>query len=468
MMKKLLVPSLFLLLACFSASAQLKIGNYTVDTVSIASRLHVPWEILWGPDDKIWFTERNGKISKVDPVTKQKKVLFTFNNVHEESESGLLGLALHPNFPDSAFVYTVYTYKTTGILERLVRLTYNPTLDNLGNEKILIDNIKGNTTHDGSRLKFGPDGKLYMTTGEAQDKPAAQDLTNYNGKILRINSNGSIPSDNPNPNSHIWSYGHRNPQGLTFGPNGIVYNSEHGENENDEINIITKNKNYGWPYVRGFCDNDFDFDANASRDEMYYCNLWNPTPPIKRWSPTLATAGLEYYGHTLFADFTNSLLLVTLKEQDFRVLKLASDGLTVTSETISLNATFGRLRDICVGKNGEIYISTSETDGRGSAINVDDRIIKFTPRQFPTGIDGDETGIDMKLFPNPSQGFVRVQGLNEESSLEISSTEGKSILSQQIKNNEADISQLSNGYYIYKIKTNSGVVKTGKLVVSKP
>lgn len=466
-MKKLLLSAILVAGSLTFSSAQLKLGNYNVDTTVVAKRLHVPWEILWGPDDKIWYTERDGTISRLDPVSKVSKVLIDIASVYENSESGLLGLAIHPQFPDSAFVYAVYTYGSSGnIRERLVRFTYNSSQDLLANEKILINNIPGNTTHDGSRLLFGPDGKLYMTTGDAQNKPSAQDLNSLNGKILRINPNGTIPLDNPSPNSYVWSYGHRNPQGLTFSSNGTLYNSEHGENENDEINLIEKNKNYGWPYVRGFCDNDFDFDTDPARDENYYCNLWNPAPPLRRWTPTIATAGLEYYGADLFSEFKNTLLLTSLKERDIRILTLSADGKSITNEITTLNNTLGRIRDLCVGKDGEIYFATSNQDGRGTPVSTDDRIIKFTPT-VTTSLDNVSFSRHVELFPNPAQERVSIKGILEEAEVELSTVEGKLVTSKNVVNNQFDISELQPGYYLYKLKTLSGQLKTGKLVISR-
>lgn len=465
-MKKQLLSAILVAGSLTFSSAQLKLGNYNVDTVVVAKRLHVPWEILWGPDDKIWYTERDGTISRLDPVTKVSKVLIDIPNVSEQSESGLLGLAIHPQFPDSAYVYAVYTYQSSGMKERLVRFTYNSAQDILTNEKILINNITGNTTHDGSRLLFGPDGKLYMTTGDAQDMPSAQDLNSLNGKILRINPNGTVPADNPNPATYVWSYGHRNPQGLTFSPNGTLYNSEHGASENDEINLIEKSKNYGWPNVRGFCDNDFDYDQDPARDENYYCNLWSPAPPLRRWSPTIATAGLEYYGADLFPAFKNTLLLTSLKERDVRVLTLAADGKSITNESTTLNNTLGRIRDLCIGKDGEIYFATSNQDGRGTPVATDDRIIKFTP-SVPTSLDNVSFLNQVVLYPNPAQNRVSIKGIQEEAELELSSLEGKPVTTRKIVNNQFDISELQTGYYLYKIKASSGLVKAGKLVISR-
>jgi glucose/arabinose dehydrogenase len=344
----------------------------TLQTREVVDSLDTPWEILWGPDNWIWMTERGGRVSRVNPTTGENVTVFTVPNVYEESESGLLGMALHPGFADTASVYLVYNYReSTQIRERLVRYTYNGST--LVNPTTLIDGIPGNTTHDGSRLMITPDRILYMTTGDAQIPSAPQSHTSLNGKILRMRLDGSAPADNPFPNAPapynlIWTTGHRNPQGLVRAHNGIIYNSEHGPSDNDEINIFTRRGNFGWPNIHGPCD---------TQAEMQFCQDSSVIEPIKWWSPTLATAGLDAYNNPAIPEWSNSLLLVTLKENDLRMLKLSADGLTITGETIYFNGQFGRLRDLCVSPDGRVFIATSNRDGRGTPRADDDKIIEI-------------------------------------------------------------------------------------------
>ncbi|MBC8145812.1 MAG: PQQ-dependent sugar dehydrogenase, partial [bacterium] len=280
-----------------------------IQTRNVITGLDTPWEILWGPDNYIWMTERGGIVSRVNPVNGAKSVIATLGDVFELSESGLLGMALHPSFADTPWVYLVYNYSSGGgIAEKLVRYRYNGT--SLVEPSILIDNIPGFPTHDGSRLLVTADRKLLMTTGDAQNQPGSQSHSQIVGKILRMNLDGSPAADNPwpgapYPSNYLWTTGHRNPQGLTNGPGGRVYSSEHGPDNDDEINIIVGARNYGWPNVHGYCN----LPAEAT-----YCNDSNIVEPIKAWTPTTAVAGVEYYNHTAIADWTHSLLLTNLRD----------------------------------------------------------------------------------------------------------------------------------------------------------
>ncbi len=340
-----------------------------IDTVILTKNLSTPWEILWGPDNYIWMTERTGVVSRVNPENGNKQQLLKIP-VEAVGESGLLGMALHPDFQANPYVYLVYTYKTAGSMkEKLSRFRYDNS--QLTGEEVLIENIAANTYHDGSRLLFGPDGKLYMTTGEAGNQPLAQDTSSLNGKILRINEDGSIPNDNPYKNSYIWTIGSRNPQGLDFGPTGILYESEHGPESDDEINIIEKGHNYGWPTVAGYCN---------EVDEKAFCETHDVTEPIQAYTPTLAIAGIAYYGSDLIPQWKNSLIVTSLKAGKLMILHLSEDAKSIDSSTTVYDGTLGRLRDVCVSPDGRIFFSTSNRDGRGTPNSGDDKIIMIRPK----------------------------------------------------------------------------------------
>lgn len=189
------------------ANAQVKLDTTVVDTLTVVDSLDTPWEILWGPDDHIWMTERPGRVSRLNPETGDLQVVATIAEAHENNgEGGLLGMALHPDFPDSAFVYVVYNYLTEDeedYLEKLVCFTY--TGDTLVSPVTLLDGIQGNYDHNGSRLLIDDNYKLFMTTGDAGNREISQDLDALNGKILRMNLDGSVPGDNPIAGSYIWS-----------------------------------------------------------------------------------------------------------------------------------------------------------------------------------------------------------------------------------------------------------------------
>lgn len=372
-MKEIRVVLVFLLITGGSVMkgwSQIFIGATEVDTSSVVKGLDTPWEILWGPDDHIWLTERYGRISRLNPETGELTELLTIPEVYETSESGLLGMVLHPDFTNHPYVYVVYTYQESSILERLVRYTFTEGI--LTSPLILLDNIGGASTHDGSRLLIDADNKLYMTTGDARNTSASQDLSSLNGKILRLNLDGSVPDDNPFPGSYIWSWGHRNAQGLVISPQGIMYSSEHGPSSDDELNIIEKARNYGWPDVMGFCDEP---------GELTFCADSNVMEPIAAWTPTLAVAGTDFYHHPAIPEWQNTLLVSSLKASSLTALNLSPDGRSVSREESYFTNWFGRLRDVCISPDGRVFLAVSNRDGRGTVRPGDDRIVEISPLQ---------------------------------------------------------------------------------------
>lgn len=332
-----------------SNNNQAPVGQVPLRDSVVAGNLQLPWEILWGPDDHIWMTERGGRISRFDPQTGNRSTLITISDVVSNGEGGLLGMALHPSFSSTPYVYVIYNYMNGGnYREKLVRYTYNSSNQTLGNPAPLLDDIAAAGIHNGSRLLIVGD-KLFISTGDASNTSLAQTISSPNGKILRLNLDGSIPADNPQPGNPYWSWGHRNPQGLVYA-NGRLYSSEHGPSSNDEINIIEKGRNYGWPNVEGFCDES---------SESSFCSSQNVAEPIIAWTPTIATAGLDYYQHDLIPQWKNSLLLATLKNQRLYQLKLNATGNAIDSSATYLNGNYGRLRDICISPAGKVYVCTS-------------------------------------------------------------------------------------------------------------
>ena len=317
------------------------------------------WEILWGPDDHIWFTERNGKISKMNPTTGTIVFSATITEVVSSGEGGLLGMALHPDFLSNSFFYVVYNYNSpNGYREKLVRYTF--TNNSITNPTTIIDNIPASGIHNGSRIRVINESsgvKIYFTTGDASNASSAQDVNSRSGKVLRLNADGTIPPDNPIAGNPLWSYGHRNPQGLVF-VNNRLYESEHGPNIEDEVNIIEKGRNYGWPTVNGPCEGS----------ETSFCTTNNIKEPI--WSSggsTIAVCGIDYYNNDKISTWKNSILMTTLKDASLRQLKLSTDGNSVVSTSIFFKDTYGRLRDLCVSPSGNVYLCTSN-GGNGDKI----------------------------------------------------------------------------------------------------
>lgn len=349
--------------------AVLELDSSRVGISTLISDLNVPWEIAWGPDNQIWYTEQSGTISKVDPRTGVKKLLLTIPDVYRQRTLGLLGMAISAD-KAQPFLFVDYTHlqKDSSIVSRLVRYTY--TTDTLKDPLVLLE-LPGNTGHNGSRVAISPDGKIILSTGDAANGDNAPDIHSINGKTLRLNFDGSIPADNPYPGSPIWSRGHRNIQGLVFSSAGHLFASEHGDATDDELNLIQRKAFYGWPRVEGFADRP---------DEKAYADSFPFTPPLKAWTPTIAPAGVDYYSSDRIPEWHNSILLGTLKAASLRVLALNAAQDSITGERIYFSGKFGRLRDICVSPDGDVYVATSNRDwnpGKGFPLPHDDRIIRL-------------------------------------------------------------------------------------------
>ena len=338
-------------------------ASTSVDSIRIVKQdLQHVWEILWGPDDHIWFTERGGKISKMDPANGTIIFSTTITEVVSSGEGGLLGMALHPDFLSNGFLYVVYNYNgASGYREKLVRYAF--TNNSISAPTTIMDNIAASSIHNGSRIRVVNESggaKIYFTTGDASNSPMAQDVNSRNGKVLRLNADGSIPADNPIAANPLWSYGHRNPQGLVF-VNNKIYESEHGAATEDEVNIIEKGRNYGWPNVEGPC--------NGS--EVSFCTANNIKEPI--WSSggsTIAVCGIDYYNSDKIPEWKNSILMTTLKDASLRQLKLSADGNSVVSTSTYFKDVYGRLRDVCISPSGNVYICTSNGGNNDKIIEI--------------------------------------------------------------------------------------------------
>lgn len=314
------------------------------DATVITTGLDVPWDLAWGPDGMIWVSERGGRISRIDPKSGKRTTAGEAAGVVARGESGLMGIAFHPDFAREPWVYAMHTYESDGLYNRLIRLRW--TGRTFDDQQVLFDHIPGNYIHNGSRIVVGPDRMLYFTTGDAGNADQAQDSTALGGKIMRLDLDGRVPSDNPF-HSAIWSWGHRNGQGLVF-HKGRLYETEHGPGDNDEVNLIQRAANYGWPNKAGVA-------------------------ALTSWTPTVAITGADFRGDTLFA--------TSLGGRTLWRMHLSADGTRITDRQAILSGIHGRLRDVLVAPNGDIYICTSNRDGRGSPVDGDDRIIRLTPKR---------------------------------------------------------------------------------------
>ena len=411
----------------------------------VVSGLAGPWEVTWGPDNRLWVTERTGKrITLVDPATGERKTAITIAEVSAPGgQDGLLGMALHPELlrgTGKDFVYAAYTYvdKNKGpeptiadpqnpyryLYLKVVRLTYDRASATLSNPVNVISGLPAGNDHVAGRLKIGPDQKLYLTLGdrgnnqlgnfclpiESQRLPTrrevdAKDYAAYVGKSLRLNLDGSIPSDNPKLEgvvSHVFTYGHRNPQGIDFGPDGTLYSSEHGPKTDDEVNILTAGSNYGWPNVAGVRDNKaYEYarwaDASTPCSQLRFSDIaihpsvpreaesafskpfvepiatmftvptgFNFSDPVCQgvdficW-PTVGASSIEYYASNGkgVAGWDRVLLVTTLKRGSLYVAPLDPSGKTVVGPMWRYFQSENRYRDTAVSPDLKtIYVAT--------------------------------------------------------------------------------------------------------------
>lgn len=395
----------------------------------LASNLDAPWDMVWGPDGYLWVTERKAaSIVRINPETGEKKVAITLSNVRTGPQhEGVLGLALSPDFMKSGgdnYVYTAYTYINDNIeYAKIIRLEYDPKTQKLGNEKEILTGFPAGNDHNGGRLRFGPDGKLFYTIGEqghnqganfcksidAQRIPTKDELKNknyaaYAGKVLRINTDGSIPEDNPiihGIKSHLYTYGHRNPQGLVF-IGDTLYATEQGPSSDDELNILEAGGNYGWPHVAGFQDDQAYMYANYSKAENCLSLKWDPNhiplgvpvqketdwkasdfkAPIKTFFtvkdgysyndancgkdsayicwPTISPSSVAYYPmNGVIKSWRNSIIISSLKNGAIYRILLNADMKNVQGDVAKYFHTANRYRMVVVSPDTrKIYVAT--------------------------------------------------------------------------------------------------------------
>jgi glucose/arabinose dehydrogenase len=348
--------------------------QFRVETV--AGNLEVPWSIVFAPDGRMLFTERPGRIRVIEAGQLRPAPLATIQDVEPTGESGLMGLTLHPQFAQTRLLYLAYAYRQQK--DQLVRVVrYRETASGLDERRVIIEGIPAAQYHAGTRLRFGPDGKLYITTGDATDPDLAQQLDSLAGKTLRLNDDGTAPPDNPfvkqaGARPEIFSLGHRNAQGLDFQPGtNLMFQTEHGPSGfdgpggGDEVNIVERGKNYGWPLVH-------HRDTRAGLES-----------PLLEYTPAVAPAsGMFYRGGANnvaggFSQFRGNFFFGNLRAEC--IIRVVLDGRRVVSQERLLEKQYGRIRDIAEGPDGAIYFSTSNRDGRGKPTKDDDRILRLVP-----------------------------------------------------------------------------------------
>jgi glucose/arabinose dehydrogenase len=341
--------------------------NFKVETV--IDGLQVPWDIAWTPDGRMLFTERAGRVRVFESGKLRAEPLFTVPDVEPSGESGLMGLALHPEFGANHFLYLSYAYRGDGKRVRVTR--YRETGTSLVDPKVIIENLPAAQFHAGCRVRFGPDKKLYITTGDATERELAQRLDSLAGKTLRLNDDGSVPPDNPfvgrsDARPEIWTLGNRNAQGIDWQPGtNLLFETEHGPSGfdgpggGDEVNILERGKNYGWPLIH-------HRETRAGLET-----------PLLEYTPACAPASGMFYRGSAFPEFRGNFFFGCLRGE--RIIRVVLDGRRVVSQENLLEKKYGRIRAMAEGPDGLIYFSTSNRDGRGSPTSDDDRIIRVVP-----------------------------------------------------------------------------------------
>ncbi|MDD2984528.1 MAG: PQQ-dependent sugar dehydrogenase [Crocinitomicaceae bacterium] len=501
---------------CISIIISFSMFSQTFTRSELSTAVSTPWEIMYGPDDFLWITESGGRVSRVDPSNGAKTVIYTApdyfggspleNSPHCPNSaigSGTLGLALHPDFSNSntSFIYFLYSYnsgtaQTPATKFRIKRLTWNASTSVVTSDSNIVNLISTGYDHLGGRLaaiKQNNISYLFLSLGDngisEQNSPNcyspqssnpnnfAQDITTQNGKIHRFNVDGTIPIDNPVAGNSFYTRGHRNPQGLMYNSDlDIIYAIEHGDRTDDEINILHKGMNYGWKNARGYHDdNSFpgeaDFVANYipnplitndSLVEPFFA--WCTTPDTSQlytdWCTVAPSAGM-YYGNTGIPQWTNSLLVVTLKnglttDNEVYQFKLQPNGELVPSTIQNPNpkrffgadqALNGRLRDIAISTDGKsIYL----INNGGTPAD------KITVYHYDStlSVNNDVQLPNIQLFPNPVTDILTIQGLADYSGLkeiQITTLLGQETSVEMDENHTINVSKLNNGIYFVNL-----------------
>jgi aldose sugar dehydrogenase len=326
---------------------------------AILTGLEIPWSMNFAPDGRLFITERPGRV-RIATLGGSAELALTLDGVYAQGEAGLLGLALDPEFAQNRFVYLYYSASVGGgAVNRIVR--YREVNSRLGEPVVLLDNIPAAQIHDGGRLRFGPDGLLYASAGDAADANNAQDVASLAGKLLRLNRDGTVPRDN-RFSSPVYTYGHRNPQGFDWHPtSGDLWEAEHGNNGNDEVNAIRAGLNFGWPRIEGA--------ATMSGMEA----------PVTFYNPSIAPSGASFYRGQRLPQFANNFFVATLRGTHLLRLTVDTSARSVTAQERLLEDTFGRLRDVVSGPDGYVYFCTNNRDGRGTPTSSDDRVLRIAP-----------------------------------------------------------------------------------------
>lgn len=403
MMKNLLLSAAMAsaFVAGMTAQTTWDIGGTEVTEYDLVTGIDIPWELVWGPDDHLWATSRQGEVWRIDPATGAYDVVLSMDVMNGGfGEPGLLGMAFHPDFASGTQeVFLVYCVGSSwNGEERLAKFTWDGAA--LTNEEVLLT-LEAGGIHNGSRLLFLPDGTLLMSAGDVGSSSLAQSMNSNQGKILRLNADGSIPADNPIAGSYVFTFGNRNVQGLAVREDGMIFASEHGQNQDDELNLVLPGRNYGWPNVEGACN---------TTAEQNFCDANDVMEPLKAWTPCVAVNGMEFYEHEAIPAWNGKLLLSVLgglggAYERLSVLDIAADG-TVLSEEQFFSSFNQRIRDVAINPyTGSVYVAFNGPSYPGSGPNV---IKEFRNDAFASSVGETAAPVSLDVFPNPAVDEVSI------------------------------------------------------------
>lgn len=327
---------------------------------TVQTGLTIPWDVAFAPGGQMFVSERPGRV-KVFRSSRPGAALLRSNriaNTHASGEAGVMGIAVDPNFSRNRFLYVCASRDHNGRwLNQVIRYKVRANWSLRWDRFVIRNGMKANTIHNGCAVEFGPDGRLWVTMGDAANPSRSQNPRSLNGKVLRVNRNGSIPSDNPimpgtSSRSAVYSMGHRNPQGIAFHPTtGRVYAVEHGPEVNDEINWIRPGLNYGWPCVTG---NGTPYNPVPSCSGGPYTD-----PAWRSGAPTIATSGAAFVSGPRWQNWSGQLFVAQLKESDLRRFVLTGGGGTASQRATYYNNRWGRLRGAVFGPGRHLFVTTS-------------------------------------------------------------------------------------------------------------
>lgn len=429
------------------------------DTLRIQSNLNSPWNIEPLTENQLLLTERAGTVWKVDLVLGERSELHTFENVAMEGQSGLLGSAVHPSYPEIPELFFALTHydEDWNVVLRVDKLLLDPANESVIETNTIIDGIQVGQSSIGGRMFIDNEAFLWLTCGVADNNPLAQDQSSPNGKILRYNLDGSIPAGQPFPQSPVYTLGHRNPQGICQSASGLIFTSEHGAFSNDEVNSVAAGRNYGWPLTSGPC----------TTSNQNICDEINMKEPLISWTPNIAPSGMAAFGNELVPAMPSGLLVSSLAGKSLRLLDLSEDETTIDEEYILLEEWIGRIRDVTVTPDNRVFVITSNTDFYGVPEPGDDRLYEVTLDVTVGLLPDPDPQKTLRAYIDANTLFIQGLSADEAARWELYTTSGQRVQEGVIYGGASQTLKypLSSGTYILRVTTSQMTVSK-KIVVA--